>query len=95
MENALAINTEIFISDVEITCIFIFFLASAWNILYVTPGVVIIPTPIIDTFDTFLSKIIFLKIIFLFLFMIFFVLAKSKDFIVKVRSVSRPSEDIF
>ena len=35
----------------EITSIFIFFFASALNILYVTPGVVIIPTPIIDTFD--------------------------------------------
>ena len=32
----------------EITIIFIFFFANVLNILYVTPGVVIIPTPIID-----------------------------------------------
>ena len=91
----LFIKTDILISEVEITCIFIFFFASAWNILNVTPGVVIIPTPIIDTLDTFLSNINFLKIIFSFLFIIYFVLFKSFDLIVNVRSVCLPSADIF
>ena len=57
------IKTDIFISDVEITSILIFFSAKALNIRYVTPGVVIIPTPTIDTFETFLSKFNFLKLI--------------------------------
>ena len=35
----LSIKTEILISDVEITWILIFLLASDWNILKVTPGV--------------------------------------------------------
>ena len=56
----LFIKTEIFISDVDITKIFIFFLLNDLNILYVTPGVVTIPTPTIETLETLSSKIIFL-----------------------------------
>ena len=60
LTNIFEIKTEILISEVEITMILIFFFANAWNILYVIPGVVIIPTPIIETFDTLLSHISFL-----------------------------------
>ena len=51
----LSINTDIFISEVEITMYIYIFFAKALNILNVTPGVVIIPTPTIETFDTFSS----------------------------------------
>ena len=69
----------------------IFFEASAWNILYVIPGVVIIPTPMIETLETPLSKDNFLKDIFLFFLINFSVFFKSSAFIVNVRSVSFPS----
>ena len=45
------------------------------------PGVVIIPTPIIDTFDTLLSQFNFLKEIFLFNFINFLVFFISSDLI--------------
>ena len=70
------------------TKILIFFEASAWNILYVMPGVVIMPTPIIETLETSLSKDNFLKDIFLFCLINFSVFFKSSAFIVNVRSVS-------
>ena len=67
----LEINTDILISEVEMTIMLIFFWANDLNILYVMPGVVIIPTPMIDIFDKFLSNANFLNWIFL-LFLINF-----------------------
>ena len=55
-----------------------------------TPGVVTIPTPIIDILLTFLSKISFLKFIILFSLIIFLVRFKSSFLIVNVKSVSLP-----
>jgi hypothetical protein len=54
------IKTEILISEVDITMMLIFWEARALNILYVIPGVVIMPTPIMEILDKFLSKEIFL-----------------------------------
>ena len=46
-----SIITE-FYSEVDIAKILIFSSAKALNILYVTPGVVTIPAPTIEIFDT-------------------------------------------
>ena len=54
----LSIKTEIFISEVEITFMLIFLFASVWNILNVTPGVVIIPTPITEILEIGKGRII-------------------------------------
>ena len=47
-----SIITDIFISDVDIAKIFIFSSYKALNILYVTPGVVTMPAPTIEIFET-------------------------------------------
>ena len=53
-------KTEIFISEVDIAKILIFSSAKDLNILYVTPGLAIMPAPIIDTLETLSSCIILL-----------------------------------
>ena len=55
----------------------------------------IIPTPIIETFDISLSKDSFLYDIFLFCLINFSDFFKSSDLIVKVKSVSLPLREIF
>ena len=58
--NTWIIITDIFISEVEIAKILMFSSAKDLNILCVTPGLAIIPAPIIDTFASLSSCVILL-----------------------------------
>ena len=54
-------RTEIFISLVDITCIFMLLSARVLNIVLATPGLVIMPLPTTETLETLLSSAILLN----------------------------------
>ena len=87
--------TDSFISEVEIAKILIFSSANALNVLNVTPGVVTIPAPTIEIFETLLLWLKFLNLIFLLEFIVFNVSLKSFLLTVNVKSVVFPSDYTF